>query len=119
MLKVGSAHAGSDAQQQQIEIDSLRFGIPAELLREAIGCDEGSETFGVWPEHREVVELFMACATQWRVIDGVRGTRFAGLDYTGVDVAMRMYGIRGQRRREVFEGVQIMEVSAMEVLNCG
>lgn len=58
---------------------------------------------------------FFACRTQWR-IDGLSG-RCWGLDYPGVAVVLNERALKGQPRREVFDGIQVMEAAALEVMN--
>ena len=40
------------------------------------------ETFAIWPEHLEVLEMFLRCQTQWR--SGPNGV--IGLDYSVLGV---------------------------------
>lgn len=63
----------------------------------------------LWPENLEVWHAWLGVQTQWRV--GMAGA--TGLDYAGVDAALRMSGIRGERRREAFGLLQLMERAAL------
>jgi len=53
----------------------------------------------------------MRLQTQWQIINGV----FLGLQYASVDALMRI--LRVKDRAAVFEDLQIMEISALRVLN--
>ncbi len=67
----------------------------------------------MWPENWPAVELFLACATQWRV-DGMSGA-VLGLDYQGVEALMRIRRVRD--RAALFDDLQIMERAALRALN--
>lgn len=69
--------------------------------------------FAVWPENRRAVETFIAVATQWRW-EGMTGN-FFGLDYPGVEAALRMLRVKNHRR--MFDDLRAMERAALEVLN--
>lgn len=42
---------------------------------------------------------------------------YHGLDYPGTNVVIRMLGHRGQDARDIFAGVQMMEIAALPLLN--
>lgn len=75
----------------------------------------GSDDFEVWPENWQVVEVFYALTTQWRVSLGWRGKVYQGLDYTAVESVLRMLKVRN--RAEVLSGLMVMEGAALKVLN--
>ena len=60
------------------------------------------------PDNWETVMLFLRVQTQWR--HGFNGP--TGLDYQGVEAAMRM--ARVARTVELFEGLQVMEFAALK-----
>lgn len=67
-------------------------------------------TFHLWPEHRRVLDLWFRVQTQWRV--GMAGP--TGLDYQGVEAAIRMSRLAGPRRVPVLlADLQIMERAAL------
>jgi hypothetical protein len=67
-------------------------------------------TFCLWPEHRRVLDLWFRVQTQWRV--GMAGP--TGLDYQGVEAAIRMSRLAGPRRVPVLlADLQIMERAAL------
>jgi hypothetical protein len=57
-------------------------------------------------------EVFAALQTQWR--SGMSGP--TGLDYTALEPVMRLQGIKKRDRQEVFAGVRVMEIAALEVM---
>jgi hypothetical protein len=88
------------------------------------GLEEEQDTFSVWPENWPIVRVFLLVQTQWNV--GPMGG-FSGLRYEAVDVVMRRVRVWDDilekmvpiedHDGEIFEGVQMMELAAMEVLN--
>lgn len=66
--------------------------------------------FGVWAENWEAFVLFTNCATQW--LYGPAGP--VGLNYAGIESAMRLHGVKDRRR--CFEKLQILEASALKAM---
>lgn len=58
------------------------------------------------------VMAFLACDTQWRAIAVPSGLMWIGLDYNGVDVALRRLDFPAS----VFADLQVMELAALSVL---
>jgi hypothetical protein len=63
------------------------------------------------------VTLFLALQTQWRIVQGMGGGSFTGLDYAAADAAMRMLDIPRRERPEMFAGLCHMERAALFILN--
>lgn len=70
--------------------------------------------FEVWPENWNAVMFYLGLSTQWRLapMGGV-----VGLDYTGVEAAMRMQRIPAAERPALFDQLRIMELAALPILN--
>jgi hypothetical protein len=67
--------------------------------------------FKLWPEHAEVVDLFLRCMTQWRpTSNGV-----IGLDYGVVLQLASLYKISDPA--VVLEDLQVMELHARAQIN--
>lgn len=73
------------------------------------------ETIGIWPEHVEAWELFLACARQWRIVAGMAGAFYQGLDAAALAATMEMMGVADKRTR--LRQVGQIESGALEVLN--
>lgn len=71
----------------------------------------------MWPEHWDVWELWQALKNDWRLIVGLGGAAYAGLDKPTAESVMRMWGIKKRRRRGMLEALLIMEEAALPVLN--
>ena len=68
------------------------------------------EEFHLWPENVATFNLWLAVQTQWRV--GMNGR--TGLDYSAVDVCMRLHQVRKKEQREMFVGLQAMEQATLD-----
>jgi hypothetical protein len=55
--------------------------------------------------------VWKACETQWRVISGMGGTAWLGLDYNAVDVVLRRAAVA--EPDEVFADLMDMEAEAL------
>ncbi len=93
-------------------LDELRrFGVAEEEIARLAGERPAAEC-AVWPENAAALEVFLACATQWRMapMGGV-----TGLDYAGVEATLRL--LRVPDRRAVFRDLQVMEHAALKALH--
>lgn len=88
------------------EKDLESFGMTRDQVADFVG--PGSGDFEVFPENWDAVQVFMACATQWRVSDH----RAVGLDYNGLLAVMQLRDT--QERRDTFERVRILESAALK-----
>lgn len=64
----------------------------------------------MWPENKATVDFFMRVQTQWR--EGYAGP--VGLDYNAVGFVFGIF--KPDEQREIFEGIQIMEVAALKAM---
>lgn len=71
---------------------------------------DGSE---VWPDNVRTVEVFLALSTQWRI--GPGGEMY-GLDYAALPAVLELCDVPPDERRDVFEGVRVMEREAIDVV---
>ena len=67
------------------------------------------ENFEVWPEHVEVLEMFIRCQTQWRA--GPNGA--IGLDYGVVLELCSVYAV--EDKRQMLDDLQVMEGHALHL----
>lgn len=90
----------------------MLLGIQAEAARAWLGPKQEAE-FEVWPDHVDVVEVFLALATQWRM--GPMGGAI-GLDYAAIPPTLDLLGhILFGDRRPLFDGLRAMERAALKV----
>ena len=72
--------------------------------------------FELWPEHALAWSVYLACGTQWvRTAGAFGGERLEGLNYSGVDVVMRLHRVPTQLQEEVFQQLQVLEVETVKV----
>lgn len=74
--------------------------------------DFEDEEVEVWPCCVQVVRLFDAMSTQWRVGPG----GVIGLDYNVIDMVMRRRGLHFDDEQQMFLDLQIMEAGALIAL---
>lgn len=67
---------------------------------------------GIWIDNLATVNTFIAMSTQWRI--GPVGA--TGLDYGPLQSIMRTIGVPLKERADVFDGLRIMEDTALEVM---
>ena len=83
----------------------------ARVLGIALPEQKPEKDFEVWEENWPSVELFLRVQTQWNTSVG----GITGLNYAGVLAIMELY--KYDDSIAVFEGLQIMEIKAMSLLN--
>jgi len=88
--------------------DLAAYGADASCLPEIVSKPK---EFEIWPEHEDVVLLFLRTQTQWRV----GGSGVVGLDYGVVLQVMDLYAVK--ERRQALEDLQVMETRAKELIN--
>jgi hypothetical protein len=73
------------------------------------------EIFYVHPDNWVAFEVFDACHTQWRVVVGLGGAFYQGLDYAAVNAVIQALQVK--KPRKVFNQVRALEAGALSVLN--
>lgn len=69
--------------------------------------------FEVWEENGEVLDVFLACETQWR--HGSMTGRLIGLDYQGLRAALDLMEIKD--KKQTFEDLRLMERAVIDEVN--
>ena len=75
------------------------------------------EDYELSPELWDAWEVFNACNTQWRISVGFAAVRYEGLDFSSLEIAMRLLGIQRKKWRDVFWMVRVMQDEAIQFLN--
>lgn len=92
----------------------IAFGAPQEVIDE---LPKPPDTFEVFPENWEVLNLFLKVSTQWRTAGTMSKVVFIGLDYQAVSFLFTIS--RTKNRAAVLADLQVMEVAARIALNGG
>lgn len=87
--------------------DLAALGAPKELVE----LHEQSESFEIYEENIESVEIFLRLSTQWNSSEGY----FKGLNYQSINTIFEI--LETKNRKLVFDNIQIMELAAIAVLN--
>lgn len=82
-------------------------------------ADLGEED-GLWLDHVDILEAFILCDTQWRVVqvtgaDLMTRIRYTGLDYAGCRAALELGGVKATPG--LFTALRVMEAAAAAALN--
>jgi hypothetical protein len=104
-LRLDTGSAVASEAEESVSDALAAFGLMAE------GPLEIDEPFYLWPENEPTFKLWTQVQTQWQVAGD--GGGFTGLNYSGVQACMNLYGIRGKQRTELFVGLQVMERAAL------
>ena len=91
-----------------VEEEMAKSGLPRKIVEKM----EGFRPVEIWPDQVEVVNLFSAVLTQWRV--GPTGP--VGLDYAGVESVMRMRRVPAKERGQMLDDLRIMERAALAAI---
>lgn len=122
------------AQLDDARRDAEAFGIPPEAFaafddpdlgdanedgadnQHGTGTGTGADTevFEVYEDNMPTVEAFLALQTQWRYVSGMRAIR-TGFDYNVVPGVFTLLGIPAADHAEVFAGVRVMELAALNI----
>ena len=102
--------------------DFAMLGVNAEDARKAAATSATSEEnaqgdFELWPQHQQAWEVFLDCGRQWRVIAGMGGVFFQGLDGGAVESSLRIQGVPRRDWKRVRSQLQVLEDEAAEILN--
>ena len=106
LLPVDCLRVGGSSDQNEI---SNRLGLPSELVGEA---ENFRHSDGVYPDNVKTVEVFSSMLTQWRM--GPVGP--IGFDYGVLPMVMRFNSVHRDDRQDVFEGLRVMEMSALRTM---
>lgn len=73
--------------------------------------------FEVEQENLTAVRVFVAMQTNWRIVAGMGGLVYQGLDYPSLESVANLLCIKRKKRPELFADIQIMEAAALPILN--
>lgn len=80
-------------------------------------CDDAAEDYELDPVLWDAWTCFVGTLRQWRVVSGLGGFFYDGIDSAALEATMRMLGSTPKRRQAVFWQVQILEDEARKLRN--
>ena len=78
--------------------------------------DFADDTFGVWQDNWQAVQLFTVLSTQWRYSGGMQSIP-VGLDYTAVSAVFTMHEVKRRHQADLLAQLRVMEAEALNVLH--
>lgn len=91
--------------------------MPDDVAAGIVDEEREQEAFDVYADNWESVGAFALLETQWRLAVGATRVVWLGLDYGSVPVILDALGVTGDRRRELFADLRVMERAALAVRN--
>ena len=108
-LRAAGRHWATAGRPAQLEEDAAAWGLDLDPRQQAAQhCD-------VWPQHEQALEVFLACTRQWRIVAGMAGAFYQGIDATALHSTMQM--MRVENQRETLALVHEIEAGALEEIN--
>ncbi len=94
------------------------MGAPPEVIEaeRKKGAEENAP-FEVFAENWDTVRVFRAMQTQWDVVFAEGNPIYKGLSYGGMHDVHNALGIPPEAWPKIFMGVQLMEYTAIPILN--
>lgn len=71
----------------------------------------------IWPEHHATWDAWLAMQNQWRIVVGMAGSAYLGLDATGLPMALESVAVKKKQRQQVIKDLNWMEGVALPILN--
>lgn len=94
------------------EFRALGLADPAAVLGGKPAPDQG---FEIWPDNAPVIQAFCSLSTQWRLLAGISGAMYQGLDYQAIPVVLRLLNLPDTP--DLFNDLRAMELAALPILN--
>ncbi len=63
------------------------------------------------------MQIYQACADQWRIVSGMAGVFYQGIENTAILTAMDMHDIPKNKRKHLLFEVKLIAQGAAEVKN--
>lgn len=97
-------------------------GAPPEIIAQAENkkstSDVDVDDFEVWPENWESLLFFIRISNCWRIVDGLNGREFVGLDFCQIESVVRLFGFTSEKNDSaLYDDLCIIEEEAKKVLN--
>jgi len=93
------------------------LGIDQESIDIEVEQELARDTCEIHPDNETAALAFLALGTQWRVVQGLGGVAFQGLDYAAIHPVLELLQVPRKQRATLFGELQLMEQAALPVLN--
>lgn len=95
---------------QRAEAEHTNDGLAAMGLQMVEDLEPQQDEYWLWPENEEAFGFWLSIQTQWSA--GMGGA--TGLNYPGVEVCLRLRGLKKKARQHMFLLTQMMERACLE-----
>lgn len=93
------------------------FGVSDSDAQGWLGEPDIDEDCLVEKDNWQTLEVFLAMSTQWRIIAGMSGATYQGLEYSALREVWNGLRIPQKERPDIFQGLRAMESAALPILN--
>lgn len=93
------------------------LGLDIDQIIDPAEQQEAPTDYELWPMHARAWRLFQACENQWRLVIGMGGATWLGLEMTGVEVIRKAHRISDDDWMDVLWQLQVLERTAKEIRN--
>ncbi len=93
------------------------LGIDQESIDVEVAQELDRDTCEVHSDNETAALAFLALRTQWRLVPGLAGAAFLGLDYAAIPPVLELLQVPRKQRAALFGELQMMEQAALPELN--
>lgn len=111
-MRRGKTATPIDYDTVAAEFKMLGVANAAGVMGEKPQEDDG---FELWQENAAVFNAFTCLSTQWRMLAGMAGVAYQGLDYQAIPTVLRMLSL--PELPDTFNDLRAMELAALPILN--
>lgn len=92
--------------------DFALFGMTEEAEQYA---QREAPSYELWHDNQATYDVFIALASQWRVLVGMASLHYQGICYTAIESTVKLMGIKRKRWPKLFAELRMMEAAALKV----
>ena len=93
------------------------LGVDQDSIDAEVAQELDRDTCKIHPDNETAALAFLALRTQWRLVSGLGGIAFQGLEYAAIPPVLELLQVPRKQRGSVFAELQVMEQAALAVLN--
>lgn len=92
------------------------FGAPDEIVEHA-RRRKSDVDFEVFPDNWQTVAVFLNLSSQWRIIAGMGGATYQGIEFASIEPCLRLMGVKVKKWPAIFRSLVVMAGEAAAVIN--